>query len=86
MEFPYIVEVQIGGASSGHCCCGFHEVCPLAYGVDYNHDGVVATGLREFYDEVNANGMPPVFQDWERLEFSDREVALCLGAEAEIAM
>jgi len=55
MEFPDIVEVQVGssgGSDSGH---SLNKVRPLAYGIDNCHDGIISSGLWEFY---NCKGTP----------------------------
>jgi hypothetical protein len=49
------------------------------------HDGVIATRLWEFHNEIHAHDLPPFLWDWERLEFTGGSLVLNLGPEAWIA-
>jgi hypothetical protein len=48
-------------------------VGPLAYRINHCHNGIVSSGLREFNNEVDTDGIPMVFRDWEWLKFPNQE-------------
>lgn len=71
MQFPDVMQVQVGSTSGGDGGGCLTEVHALASGVDNHHDSVIASGLWKFDDEVNAYGLPTVIRYGKGLEFSD---------------
>ena len=75
-------KVQVGRSSSCDSSDCFNEVGPLTDRVNHYHDCVVTAGVREFCNEIYADGVPTFLRNWEGLQFSNREATLYLGTKA----
>ena len=63
---------------------GCHEVCLLGPEVDYIHDCVIAVGIWEFADKVNAHYVPRSIRDGDWMKFAIKLVSQRLCATAQI--
>ena len=83
VELPDVVQEE-------SCCTlgrddgvGCHEVCLLGPEVDYVHDHVVAMGIREFADKVDAYDVPRHVQNghWVKFAIGSMPQRLCVTAQ-----
>ena len=64
MVSPDILDEEAGGSSSRDCGEGGYKVSSFSHRIYHYHNGVVACRLREFYNEVHADGVPWCVRDW----------------------
>ena len=64
MQFPDMCKEQVGRSEGSDCSVCRNEVGHLTHGIHNVHDRIITMRLREFNDEVDADGVP--MELWNR--------------------
>jgi len=85
MEFPDIMEEELG--CSFRCNRRVHrnEVYSFGDSIHNCHDSIMSGGLREFDHKIGAEGVPPCVRHKERLKLANRRMSPRFCLEAKIA-
>ena len=72
MQLPDVLEVEPGRAQSRDSGVSWDEMSPFARRVHDDHRSIEFMGLGELDDEVDANGVPSRFGNWERVKSAEK--------------
>lgn len=86
MEFPDVINKELGSGGCGAFSVAGDEVSHLGQAIHDNHYAVVSAGFLKPSDEVNGDIRPWAFGDWQGFQGTVKLVAVGLGAAADMTV
>jgi len=84
MEFPDMMEEELGCSFRCDRCVHRNEVYSFGDSIHDHHDGVMSRGLWEFNHKIDTEGILPCIWNREQLKLANRRMSPRFHPEAEV--